>query len=822
MVMFMFSFAGDFIIGLAAVDENWWQGQIDRQFGLFPLTHAVEVFHSVYSTSTNCKPQVDVTSDSPALQATFSNDQSPPGNAEASIQKSDYKLGDDSNENTNSNVLARAEALSDLTAQLDEELTFKAGEIIEITTIIDCDFAIGRCADGRSGHFPLGFVKVFEGSVNCFVSSLPKEQIRPKYDWWKDPNAAVKTQTAASGVITNSRPSFEDQTAPITPITVEEYSVNTSHKFYSNQITVEDEVFQTGVLSAFPSGCFVRALFQFVAENDNELSLLPGDIVNVIGPADEQWIEGEMGNRRGIFPMTFVELCRDDGPSEVHAQAHNIIISGESLTSTENASKHSLVDPAYGNEHTVESHESEASEFQEAFAGPCTVDTRSCSSEAGDSQDSVTTVLAPGNESSQSPNTDMYKVDCVDHILEPTADNKSAISTERGAAGEEDLKPCTQDQLPIASAADSSGIEAEEGVNATVENPPGMAGVSASKPSPTREKPVVSPKKLIAVSAKPEVNRPKPQLKPKPATALPSYPESKSSEGKQLSDSKPAVPAKRPAVPKKSAELRERLDMSTEAANASAQHGSRSTSAEVVRGDLRNGNGSKSSAAVPVVSGRSPEVNGDTGAGGIASVVAGQVPVPAARSDARYQSVTAERRPPRSVSFDEGVKTYVIDNGSEESSEREGRRCGNSTFYSDFETVNSSSDSYTTEPLKSESRAETLGRSNSRSTPVPPKRPNGPARSVTVEAAPRQVQKPQQPKCLPCRPAPPRPVTVTKKPGLSLRLSDTPESGKYMQNSHDIYFSTFFVIVSYVNLPGIKHRNLTMNSCGWCSYDPVC
>jgi growth factor receptor-binding protein 2 len=762
------------------VDENWWQGQIDRDFGIFPLTHVVEVGHSLYSPTTNCEQQVEITSDSEALQSVPTNDQPSSLNTETSTEKSDHVIQNSDSDNTNRTIVARAEALSDLTAQLDEELTFKTGEIIEITQIVDSDFAIGRCADGRSGHFPLAFVKVFEGSVDSCLNSLPKEQhTRPKFDWWKDPNAAVKPQTATSCDVVNSRPSFEEQTAPITPITVEEYSLNTSHKFYSTQSSAQDEVFQSGLSSTFPSGCFVRALFQFVAENDNELSLLPGDIVHIIGPADEQWIEGEMGSRRGIFPMTFVELCPSGSVSEVRAPTHNAIACDESLNNIDNTSEPNF-DLANGNEYATQGHVNEIPAFQETLESNCAVDTPSYSDETGGDQHSVTTVMAPANENS----CDIHSVACVDHTSQLTTGDKSVSSSELGAGSSEDLKLCIQDQSHVAPAIDVTGQEAKERVSAAVENPPGEAdvGVSVSKPSGTRDKPAVSPKRLVSVPAKPEINRPKPQLKPKPAASVQqSNWESKSNDGKQLSDSKSAVTAKRPAVATKSAELRQRLDMSTrvEAATASSQHGSQGASDEVVCGDLRNKDGLRSSDALPGVNGKSLEARGDTGAAGIAMVVPAQVPVPAARSDARYQNVMAERRPPRSVSFDEGVKTYIIDNGVELASELEGRRCGNSTFYSDFETTNSSLDAYTTEPLKAEPRMETPGRNNSRSSPVPPKRPSVPVRSVTVEAAPRHVLKQQEPKMIPCRPAPPRPVAAMKKAGLSLCLGHTPESGNY-------------------------------------------
>lgn len=54
-----------------------------------------------------------------------------------------------------------------------------------------------------------------------------------------------------------------------------------------------------------------QVLFQFIAENANELTVLPNDIVNLIQHVDDQWIEGELNGKRGIFPASFIEVIVD-------------------------------------------------------------------------------------------------------------------------------------------------------------------------------------------------------------------------------------------------------------------------------------------------------------------------------------------------------------------------------------------------------------------------------------------------------------------------------------------------------------------------------
>lgn len=54
-----------------------------------------------------------------------------------------------------------------------------------------------------------------------------------------------------------------------------------------------------------------KALYDFrMGENDEKdcLSFLKGDVITVIRRVDENWAEGRLGERIGIFPISFVEM----------------------------------------------------------------------------------------------------------------------------------------------------------------------------------------------------------------------------------------------------------------------------------------------------------------------------------------------------------------------------------------------------------------------------------------------------------------------------------------------------------------------------------
>lgn len=206
-------------------------------------------------------------------------------------------------------------ALFDFEAALDDELAFSRGDVIALLELIGGDEDWGRGQlRGRTGLFPLNFTRILE----------PLPTAPPNGDMTK--TTAAKTEPASS----------KHQDAE-----TEEWAVAA---FDFPGQTADDLSFQKGALirvlehvddewrrgrvelreglypAAFTQTCTAqpiteqrselraKALFDFAAENEDELTLKVGDVLTEVESMDEQWIVGVVGGKRGIVPKNYISL----------------------------------------------------------------------------------------------------------------------------------------------------------------------------------------------------------------------------------------------------------------------------------------------------------------------------------------------------------------------------------------------------------------------------------------------------------------------------------------------------------------------------------
>nr|XP_033795672.1 intersectin-2 isoform X2 [Geotrypetes seraphini] len=67
---------------------------------------------------------------------------------------------------------------------------------------------------------------------------------------------------------------------------------------------------------AFSPVCQVIAMYDYTANNEDELSFTKGQLINVINKDDPDWWQGEIGGITGLFPSNYVKMTTDSDPSQ--------------------------------------------------------------------------------------------------------------------------------------------------------------------------------------------------------------------------------------------------------------------------------------------------------------------------------------------------------------------------------------------------------------------------------------------------------------------------------------------------------------------------
>ncbi|XP_054829339.1 intersectin-1 isoform X2 [Eublepharis macularius] len=68
--------------------------------------------------------------------------------------------------------------------------------------------------------------------------------------------------------------------------------------------------------TALPSVCQVIGMYDYIAQNDDELAFSKGQIINVLNKEDPDWWKGEVNGQVGLFPSNYVKLTTDMDPSQ--------------------------------------------------------------------------------------------------------------------------------------------------------------------------------------------------------------------------------------------------------------------------------------------------------------------------------------------------------------------------------------------------------------------------------------------------------------------------------------------------------------------------
>ncbi|XP_039094264.1 intersectin-2 [Hyaena hyaena] len=193
------------------------------------------------------------------------------------------------------------------------DLTFTEGEEILVTQK-DGEWWTGSIGD-RTGIFPSNYVKPKDqesfGSASKSGTSNKKPEI-----------AQVTSAYAASG-------SEQLSLAPGQLILILKKN---SSGWWQGELQARGKKRQKGwfpashvkllgpssdrTTPAFHPVCQVIAMYDYVANNEDELNFSKGQLINVLNKDDPDWWQGEINGVTGLFPSNYVKMTTDSDPSQ--------------------------------------------------------------------------------------------------------------------------------------------------------------------------------------------------------------------------------------------------------------------------------------------------------------------------------------------------------------------------------------------------------------------------------------------------------------------------------------------------------------------------
>ncbi|XP_072533626.1 intersectin-2a isoform X2 [Salminus brasiliensis] len=265
-------FCKDDIITVLEQQENWWYGELKENRGWFPKTHV----SMVTTNNTHTEP----------LYSTVD----------------ELDLSD-------SGLLEEYVALYTYESPESGDLTFRAEDVVLVTE--------------KEGEW-------WRGSIGDQSGLFPSNYVKPK-----------DSDTAKSGA-SSKKPEIAQVTAACIATTAEQLSLTTGqlilvlHKnscgwwlgelqargkkrqkgwFHSSNIKLLEP--NSGKTTPAPQPlCQVIAMYDYKAANEDEMSFLKGQLINVLNKDDSDWWKGELSGVTGLFPTNYVKMTTESDPSQ--------------------------------------------------------------------------------------------------------------------------------------------------------------------------------------------------------------------------------------------------------------------------------------------------------------------------------------------------------------------------------------------------------------------------------------------------------------------------------------------------------------------------
>lgn len=205
----------------------------------------------------------------------------------------------------------RCVALFDYEGEEEDELTFSQGDIISLLEPVDDEWVRGEI-HGRTGIFPQRFADVVEPLESeknspAFIQSIVAET--------NEGRAAEEEEWA---VALFDFPGQTEDDLSFHKGALIQVLEHIDHEWRKGRLEGREGLYP----AAFTQSCqaqpiseqppphkgVAKAVFDFTAESEEELTMKVGDVITEVEAVDEQWIVGVVGGKRGMVPKNYISV----------------------------------------------------------------------------------------------------------------------------------------------------------------------------------------------------------------------------------------------------------------------------------------------------------------------------------------------------------------------------------------------------------------------------------------------------------------------------------------------------------------------------------
>ncbi|XP_037312518.2 SH3 domain-containing kinase-binding protein 1 isoform X2 [Pungitius pungitius] len=294
---------GDIIVNVRRDDGGWWEGELGGRKGLFPDNFVREIKKEGKrdrGQASMSRPDLSNGRASPVSDTSVRS-----GRKAEQIRK------------------RRCKAAFSYAPQHEDELELKIGDVIEIISEVEEGWWEGF-VNGKTGMFPSNFTKVIQTESETSSLNTSQEELRSGRTSKDSPGSESdggdsRSETGSVEVQPKKVRGFgfgdifKDQPIRLRPRSME---VDPEGDKVNDGIaaSVPPETMKTEPDGKAKGREVCKVLFPYEAQNEDELSLKEGEIVNIITKEcpDAGWWKGEIGGRKGVFPDNFVKLLDVD------------------------------------------------------------------------------------------------------------------------------------------------------------------------------------------------------------------------------------------------------------------------------------------------------------------------------------------------------------------------------------------------------------------------------------------------------------------------------------------------------------------------------